>query len=123
MNDRITGLTANDSHFLRVTAKRCYHADVDVYRYNLMRDVKTVEELARKGDRISVQFDDEDLLRKIEGMAQTEERPTSRQIVVLVKAAIELIDEQGFHLINGKLRRGTFENLDTESEREEGDHT
>ncbi|KAM3107298.1 hypothetical protein [Phormidesmis sp. 146-33] len=101
-----------------MTAKRCYHADVDVYRYNLMRDVKTVEELARKGDRVSVQFDDEDLLRKIEEMAQTEERPTSRQIVVLVKAAIELIDEQGFHLINGKLRRGTFENLDTESERE-----
>jgi len=114
----IPEVAANDSHILLMTVKRCYYAGVDVYRYNLMRDLKTVEELARKGDRVSVQFDDEDLLRKIEEMAQTEERPTSRQIVVLVKAAIELIDEQGFHLINGKLRRGTFENIDPESEQE-----
>lgn len=77
-----------------------------------MRDVKKVDELARKGDRVSVQFDDETLLRQVEKMAEIEERPTSRQIVLLVKAAIELIEDQGFHLVGGRLRRGTFEQLD-----------
>lgn len=81
-----------------------------------MRDIKKVDDLARKGDRVSVQFDDENLLKQIENMAEMEERPTSRQIVLLVKAAIELIDEQGFHLVGGRLRRGTFEQLDIDEE-------
>jgi hypothetical protein len=81
-----------------------------------MRDVKKVDELARKGDRVSVQFDDENLLRQIEKMAEMEERPTSRQIMLLVKAAVELIEEQGFHLVSGRLRRGTFEQLDIDEE-------
>ncbi len=73
-----------------------------------------VEELARRGERVSVQFDDEALLKRVEEMAGVEERPISRQVLLLVKSAIELIDEQGFHLVNGKLRRGTFELLDTD---------
>jgi hypothetical protein len=30
------------------------------------------------------------------------------EIVVWLKMAMELVDEQGFHVINGKLRRGTL---------------
>jgi hypothetical protein len=67
----------------------------------------------RSGERVSVQFDDENLLKRIEEMAIDEERPVSRQVLLLAKAAVELIDEQGFHLVGGKLRRGTFEDLDT----------
>lgn len=81
-----------------------------------MRDLKKVDELARKGDRVSVQFDDENLLRQVEKMAEIEERPTSRQITLLVKAAVELIEEQGFHLVGGRLRRGKFEQLDIDEE-------
>lgn len=74
--------------------------------------------MARRGERVSVQFDDETLLKRVEEMAEVEERPISRQVLLLVKAAIELIDEQGFHLVNGKLRRGTFEALDTNEQQE-----
>lgn len=75
-----------------------------------------VNELPRKGERVSVQFDDEALLKRIEEMAAIEERPLSRQLLLLVKAAVELIDEQNFHLVNGKLRKVSFEPLETDSE-------
>jgi hypothetical protein len=78
-----------------------------------MRSVNSNEELARRGERVTIQFDDPELLRQIEEMAEAEERPVSRQALLLIKAAVELINEQGFHVVNGKLRRGTFEELDT----------
>jgi len=71
-----------------------------------------VEELARKGERVTVQFDDESLLRRIEQMAEVEERPVSRQILIMVRAAVELLDEQDFKLIDGKLRRVSVESND-----------
>jgi hypothetical protein len=77
-----------------------------------MRGLKSVEELARKGERVTVQFDDESLLRRIEQMAEVEERPVSRQILIMVRAAVELLDEQDFKLIDGKLRRVSVESND-----------
>ncbi|NJR37759.1 MAG: hypothetical protein HC781_01635 [Leptolyngbyaceae cyanobacterium CSU_1_4] len=77
-----------------------------------MRGLKAVDELARKGERVTVQFDDESLLRRIEQMAEVEERPVSRQILIMVRAAVELLDEQEFKLIDGKLRRVSVEQSD-----------
>jgi NAD(P)-dependent dehydrogenase (short-subunit alcohol dehydrogenase family) len=88
--------------------------DIAVYGYNQMRGLKTVEELARKGDRVTIQFDDENLLKRIEEMAEVDERPVSRQIVTLVRAAVELLDEQGFKVIDGKLRKVSLEVPDEE---------
>lgn len=78
-----------------------------------MRSVTKVEELARKGERVTVQFDDPELLRKLEELAGQAERPVSREIVVWLKMAMELVEEQGFHVVNGKLRKVAFEELDT----------
>lgn len=71
--------------------------------------ISKVEELARKGERVSVQFDDETLLERVGEMAEAEVRPVSKQILLLVKAAVELLDEQGFKLVDGKLRKVTIE--------------
>lgn len=69
--------------------------------------------MARKGERVTVQFDDPDLLKRLEELAGQAERPVSREIVVWLKMAMELVDEQGFHVVNGKLRKVKFEELDT----------
>jgi hypothetical protein len=79
-----------------------------------MRSVNRIEDLARKGERVTIQFDDPEVLRQIEQMAEDEERPVSRQALLLIRMALELINDQGFHVVNGKLRRGTFEELDTD---------
>jgi hypothetical protein len=70
----------------------------------------SVSEVPRKDERMTVPFERE-VLDRLEEMARQEERPTARQVTLLVKAAIELIDEQGFRLVSGKLRKVT-EHLD-----------
>lgn len=76
-----------------------------------MRDLVT-SDLPRKDERISVPFDAE-TYERLEQMANQEERPIARQVTLLVKAAFELIDEQGFRLVEGKLRKISFEELET----------
>lgn len=68
----------------------------------------SVTEVPRKDERITVPFDRETLSR-VEEMAGQDERPVARQITILVKAAIELMDDQGFKLVEGKLRKITVE--------------
>ena len=76
-----------------------------------MRDLVT-SDLPRKDERISVPCDAE-TYERLEQMANQEERPIARQVTLLVKAAFELIDEQGFRLVEGKLRKISFEELET----------
>lgn len=76
-----------------------------------MQDLGT-DGLPRKDERISVPFDAE-TYERLDQMANQEERPIARQVTLLVKAAIELIDEQGFRLVEGKLRKLTFEDVET----------
>lgn len=77
-----------------------------------MRDLVTGE-LPRKDERISVPFDPE-TYKRLEELASQEERPIARQVTLLVKAALELMDEQDFHLVAGKLRKVSFDPLDTD---------
>ena len=79
-----------------------------------MRDLVT-SELPRKDERISVPLDGE-TYERLEQMANQEERPIARQVTLLVKAALELVDDQGFRLVEGKLRKISFEDLDTKDE-------
>lgn len=71
-----------------------------------------VSDLPRKDDRLSVPFDG-DTLEKLEAMAVKDERPVARQAVVLVRAAIELLEKQGYSMVDGNLRK-----VSTESETE-----
>jgi hypothetical protein len=70
-----------------------------------MRDLD-IDGVARKDERVSVPFDSE-TYEWLEKMAEQEERPTARQVTLYVKAVRELIDDQGFRLVEGKLRRVT----------------
>jgi len=79
----------------------------------LMQNLTT--DVARKDERVTVPFDRE-TLERVEAMANQEERPVARQITLLVKAALELIDQQGFKLVDGKLRRVSIESADVEGE-------
>ncbi|MBD2462279.1 hypothetical protein H6G89_14620 [Oscillatoria sp. FACHB-1407] len=72
-------------------------------------------DVARKDERVTVPFDRE-TLERVEAMADQEERPVARQITLLVKAALELIDHQGFKLVDGKLRKVSIESVDIDSE-------
>jgi len=76
-----------------------------------------VSEVPRKDERVTVPFDRETLDR-VEKMASQEERPTARQITLLVKAAIELIDDQGFKVVGGKLRKVGKQSLEIEGDGE-----
>jgi hypothetical protein len=71
----------------------------------------SVSEVPRKDERLTVAFDKETLDRVAE-MASQDERPTARQVLLLVRAAIELIDEQGFKLVEGKLRKVLEQSLE-----------
>jgi len=73
----------------------------------------SIAEVARKDERVTVPFDRETLDR-LGVMAEQDERPVARQITVLVKAAMELIEEQGFRLVDGKLRKVTIQADGTE---------
>lgn len=59
-------------------------------------------EVPRKDERVTVPFDSE-TLRRVEELAKVQERPVSRQVLLLVKAALALMDEQGYKLVDGKL--------------------
>ncbi len=76
-----------------------------------MRELE-LDGVARKDERLSVPFDSE-TYEWLEKMAAEEERPTARQVTLYVKAVKELIEEQGFQLVQGKLRRVT---VNTEEE-------
>ncbi|GAB4381153.1 MAG: hypothetical protein Kow00121_38940 [Elainellaceae cyanobacterium] len=75
----------------------------------------SVTDVARKDERVTVPFDRE-TLNRVEAMADQEERPVARQVTLLVKAALELIDEQGFKLVDGRLRKVSVEPLDIAEE-------
>lgn len=62
----------------------------------------------RQEPRLTIALDQETLDR-IKEMAEQDERPLGRQILILLRATIELIDEQGFSLLEGKLRKVTVE--------------
>ncbi|MEP0913082.1 hypothetical protein NDI45_19405 [Leptolyngbya sp. GB1-A1] len=79
----------------------------------LMQNVTT--DVARKDERVTVPFDRE-TLERVEAMANQEERPVARQITLLVKAALELIDQQGFKLVDGKLRKVSIESTEVDGE-------
>lgn len=79
-----------------------------------MQMQNSVSDVPRKDERVTVPFDRETLDR-VEEMASQEERPTARQVTLLVKAAIELIDEQGFKLVEGKLRKVIEQSLEDEN--------
>lgn len=113
MKSTIATLDSFCIHKMSFAPQGCTIKRMKPLPYNEMQNVNVVEDLARKDERVSVPFDPETYDR-IEKMAEIEDRPVARQISLLVKAALELVDEQGFHLINGKLRRGTFEELDTD---------
>lgn len=81
---------------LPYSAKRCFLGKI------LMQD--SDKPVPRKDERLSVPFDKE-VLDRIKSLAEQEERPAAKQVALLVKAALELMDEQGYQLIGGKLRQ------------------
>lgn len=79
----------------------------------LMQNITT--DVPRKDERVTVPFDRE-TLNRIEEMANQEERPVARQILLLTKAALELVEQQGFKLVDGKLRKVSIESTELEGQ-------
>jgi predicted DNA-binding protein len=61
-------------------------------------------DLPRKQQRIPIPLPQESIDR-LEGLADQDGRPTANMGSMLIQAAIELIDQQGFSLVQGKLRK------------------
>lgn len=75
--------------------------------------IDPVNELPRKLPRIHTPVPEE-TLQRLEQLAESEARPVANMTSVLVQAALELIDQQGFRLVEGKLRKISFEPLETD---------
>ncbi len=73
----------------------------------------SVNDLPRKLPRVHTPLPEE-TLRRLEQLADSEARPVANMTSVLVQAALELIDQQGFHLVEGKLRKISFEPTETD---------
>jgi predicted DNA-binding protein len=73
-----------------------------------MLKVNEIKDLARKQQRVPVPLPDE-TLKRLDELADQDSRPTANMASVLIQAAIALIDEQGFRLVEGKLRRVSIE--------------
>lgn len=69
-----------------------------------MQEVTGLNDLVRKQPRVHTPLPQE-VLDRLDALAEQDARPTANMASVLIQAAIELIDEQGFRLIEGKLRR------------------
>lgn len=68
-----------------------------------VEQIQTVE-LPRKNPRIQIAIPQE-VLERLEALADGDGRPVGNLGAMLVQAAIELIDAQGYTLVKGKLRR------------------
>ncbi len=76
-----------------------------------MHDATRTEELVRKQPRVHTPLPVE-VFERLEKLADEDARPTANMASVLIQAALELIDAQGFKLIEGKLRKVTEQSLD-----------
>lgn len=61
-------------------------------------------DLPRKQPRIQVPLPQE-VMDQLDDLADADGRPTGNMASMLIQAAIELIDDQGFSLVQGKLRK------------------
>jgi hypothetical protein len=80
-----------------------------------MRSATSDSDLARK-PRLPIPLDD-DLYQWLETVSAEEDRDKANMVIVLLKASRELMDEQGFRLVKGKLRKVSFEALETDEGR------
>jgi len=78
--------------------------------------IDSVNDLPRKLPRIHTPVPEE-TLQRLEQLAESEARPVANMTSVLIQAALELIDQQGFRLVEGKLRKISIEGTDIEPER------
>jgi predicted DNA-binding protein len=78
-------------------------------KHNLLID------LPRKQSRVHTPLPDE-TLKRLEELADVDARPIANMASLLIQAAIELMDEQGFRLIEGKLRKVAIEGTDIDLE-------
>lgn len=69
-----------------------------------MHDVTRTDDLVRKQPRVHTPLPVE-VFERLEQLANEEARPTANMASVLIQAAIELIDDQGFRVVGGKLRK------------------
>jgi hypothetical protein len=69
--------------------------------------------LARKLPRIHTPVPEE-TRKRLEELAAAEARPVANMTSVLIQAVLELIDQQGFCLVEGKLRKVSFEPTETD---------
>lgn len=70
----------------------------------LRNDDNQAGELPRKQPRTQVPLPQE-VMNRLEALADEDSRPTANMASILIQAAIELMDEQGFKLVQGKLRK------------------
>lgn len=77
-----------------------------------MRSATSDSELARK-PRLPIPLDD-DLYQWLEAISEEEDRDKANMVIVLLRASRELLEEQGFQLVKGKLRKVSLEALETE---------
>jgi hypothetical protein len=75
--------------------------------------IDPINDLARKLPRIHTPVPEE-TLKRLEELAEAEARPVANMTSVLIQAALELIDQQGFRLVEGKLRKISFEPTETD---------
>lgn len=68
-------------------------------------------ELPRKNPRIQIAVPQE-VLDRLENLADEDGRPVGNMGAMFIQAAIELIDEQGFRLVGGKLRKVVEQSLE-----------
>lgn len=74
-------------------------------------------DLARKQVRIPTPLPDA-THQRLEALAAQDSRPVANLASALLQAAVELIDQQGFQLVAGKLRKVTLEPDEAESRRD-----
>jgi hypothetical protein len=79
----------------------------------ILMHLDSVNDLPRKLSRVHTPLP-EDTLQRLEQLADSEARPVANMASVLVQAALELIDQQGFRLVEGKLRKISFEPTETD---------
>jgi predicted DNA-binding protein len=76
---------------------------------------KLLIDLPRKQPRVHTPLPDE-VMQRLEALAEVDARPVANMASLLIQAAIELMDKQGFRLVEGKLRKIAIEGTDVESE-------
>lgn len=79
-----------------------------------MQKVQDIADLTRKQPRVHTPLPDE-TFKRLEEIAEEDSRPVANMASVFIQAAIELIDEQGFQLVGGKLRKVTIQTEETET--------